>query len=246
MKKRPGWLHKFFSYSRWQRRFGAYKAFSHINQSQYNGLKETIIEGQETVLTRGSSNDVNKHVDALRKEFTGQSELALHHALVIVKIRREYHTQASFRELKALWEAEETWLLRNLNARWLIAASDSYADHDSRPTVQALALATSVLANTVKIYETEATLSNADRPALDASRLEEVGRTAIPLFDGMSCLTVGTDDTLRNMVWRVKAIAQDHVTGRILLELLQRFNQLPTAYYRMRIQHTRKKTQWWD
>lgn len=246
MKKRSGPIRKFFSFHRWQRRFGARSLPVHAAALDYAAMKTRIIDLGDPVLTRGSAKDVKVHYQALMQEFSGQPELAFHHAFLNALIRREFELDKTFAQFQDLWVQEADWLLANLNIRWLVSASDTFADHSPDPQVRSLALATTLLANTVKAYETENLLSNREHIVYDPERVAQVQREAIPIFEGMSCYTVGTDDTLRNMVWRMKDIAPHHISGRILMEVFNRLGTLPTAFGRMRAMHTRKKTEWWD
>lgn len=246
MKRRPGTLHKFLSWSRWQRRFGAARLSSlDANEIDLEAMKTQVIDMGSSVLSRGSAKDIVSHHDTLRKEFSGQSELAFYHAMLIVLIRREVNLANSFSRFEALWHEHGDWLLKHLNIRWLVSACDTFADHSSDSVQRSLALATSVLANTVKAYETENVLSHHEKVFYDPQVVSKVQTEAIALFEGMSCFTIGTDDTLRNMVWRMKDIAPNYAAGRILLEVFNRLTTLPTALGRMRQAHTRSRTQFW-
>lgn len=247
MKKKPNGLHKFFSFSRWQRRFGAGNlSVTSIDGENLEQLKTTIIDHGDAVLSRGSAKDVQQHYATLRLEFSGQPELCFHHAMLIVMIRREVDVPKTFARFEALWQKHGEWLLNNLNIRWLVSACDTFADHSEDSNQRALALATTLLANTVKAYETENIMTHHLAPLYDPQIVAKVQEEAIPLFEGMSCYTIGTDDTLRNMVWRMKDIAPHNTTGRILLEVFKRLHTLPTAFGRMRLAHTRTKTEFWD
>ena len=247
MKKRPNILHKLFSYSRWQRRFRAKKVLPEkTNEENLEILKTRIIEEGEPVLSRGSTKDLQEHYANLRQEFSGHSELAFHHAMLIVLIRREFELKKTFIRFESLWEQHGDWLLKNLNIRWLMSASDTFADHSQDSTQRALALATITLVNTVKAYETENIMTHHTVSQYDPQVVAKVQKEAIPLLEGMSCYSIGTDDTLRNMVWRMKDIAPDYITGQILLEIFNRMSSLPTAFGRMRQVHTRQKTQFWS
>ena len=246
MKQRPSAVHKFFSWSRWQRRFGGSVVVSDITNQDIEAMKIHLIDLGEAILSRGSAKDVRKHHETLRQEFSGQPELAFHHAMLIVLIRREFELSKTYAEFENLWKNHGDWLLEHLNIRWLVSACDTFADHSKDPTVRALALATTLLANTVKAYETENVMTHHEQVVYAPQIIARVQQTAIPLMGDMSCYTVGTDDTLRNMVWRMKDIAPAHVTGKILMEVFQRLTTLPTAFGRLRQKHTRAKTQFWE
>jgi hypothetical protein len=109
-----------------------------------------------------------------------------------------------------------------------------------------VALGISILVNTVKAYESEHYLRGQDKVAYLPDRMAHVQSNLVPLFDGVSCYTVGTDDTLRNMVWRIQAQTEGSIPGRIFLEIFNRLSHLETAFGRMKAVHTRSKTQWWQ
>ena len=100
--------------------------------------------------------------------------------------------------------------------------------------------------NTVKLQESERFLTNADQCKDDKekqNRLDNEERFA--LFDGTSVFKFGTDDTLRNMRWRIDKAAKLNVAGEILLEIFKRLQKFDTVYKRTKDRHARNKTGWW-
>ena len=67
----------------------------------------------------------------------------------------------------------------------------------------------------------------------------------MPLFSGLSCFTVGTDDTLRNMRWRLDPLMEKGPVGLILKTVFDRLQVEDTAYARLRALHHRERTGWW-
>lgn len=246
MKKRPGFLHKIFSFSRYQRRFGVNKLkISSPEYDDFDSLKSQIINQGESILSRGSAKNIQEHYGTLRQEFSGQSELSFHHAMLIVMLRREIDVSLTFKRFNFLWEKQGDWLIKNLNIRWLVSACDTFADHSSNDIERSFALATTILANTVKVYETENILTNHQKIIYDPDLVDKLQTEAIPLIEGMSCFTIGTDDTLRNMVWRMNEICPNTITGKILMEVFQRLTNCESAFGRIRKHHTRIKTKFW-
>lgn len=235
---------KFFSLSRHKRRANA-EVLSSMISTDFKPQKETIIEGMEKRYTHGSSNDLEEHFKALRSEFIGESELVYTHAKIIVLIRREFEEKKHFQLFEQLWDEEKEFLLEHLSTRWLISAVDTFADFSKDQSVQALSLACVCLLNTVKIQETERYITHADKLTDDNERVEQLQKERFPLFDGTSAFAVGTDDTLRNMRWRIDKLANVNVAGEILLEVFQRLQQYDTVYRRFKERHTRAKTGWW-
>ncbi len=237
-------LEKWFSFSRHIRRQGAKDQSSQID-TDFARQKQYIIPGHEVVFTHGSANSLEEHFASLRHEFTGQTELHYTHAKIIVLIRRDYKAKKYFGLLEQLWLEEKDFLLKNLNTRWLISATDTFADYSSDTTTRALALACSCLINTIKIQETERFIQHADESTDDENRILQLQEKRLALFDGTSAFAVGTDDTLRNMRWRIDKIAPSDTAGEILREIFLRLQEYETVYRRFRQRHTRNKTGWW-
>lgn len=245
-RKKPRWK-RLLSFNQHRKRFGAKAVADTLStHTDYDRLKTQILDGNTPAYTYGADKDLVHHIEHLRAEFAGQSALLHHHASLIVLIRREYQTIQHFRQFEALWQAETSYLLEHLNTRWLVSAADTFADHAGEPTVRSQALAVSLLFNTIKLQETERYLTQTNATEQhDSERLQTVQQQRVALFDGTSAFAVGTDDTLRNMRWRLDDIASDHPCGRILQTLFQRLQTHDTVYKRFRDQHTRKKTAWW-
>jgi len=236
---------KWFSLSRHKRRAGS-KALLKQMSADFDTLKQQIIPAEEVIYTHGSANSLEQHFSALRKEFAGQSELCYTHAKLIVLIRREAEIKQNFETFQRLWQQEKDFLLKNLNTRWLIAATDTFADYSNDDTVRSLSVACVCLLNTVKLQESERFVTNADQCQDDLEKLNRLdNEERFALFDGTSVFKFGTDDTLRNMRWRIDKIAKLNVAGEILLEVFLRLQKFDTVYKRTKDRHTRNKTGWW-
>ncbi len=236
---------KWFSLSRHKRRSGA-KELSSLISTDFKSQREQIILGDEVIYTHGSSNSVEEHFKALKKEFIGQSELCYTHAKIIVLIRRDFEIDNYFKLFEQLWQEEKEYLLKNLNTRWLIAAADTFADYSDNDAIKSLSIACVCLLNTVKLQESERFLTNSDQCKDDKekqNRLDNEERFA--LFDGTSVFKFGTDDTLRNMRWRINKAAKINIAGEILLEIFKRLQKFDTVYKRTKDRHVRNKTGWW-
>lgn len=244
-KRNKSRLEKWFSFSRHKRRNGA-KELSNKIKEDFSRQKNNILADEKVVYTHGSDNDIKQHFLALKKEFSGQSELCYTHAKIIVLIRREYKVKDHYQLFEKLWREEKSYLIKSLNTRWLVAACDTFVDHSADINVAAAALTCSCLINTIKLQETERfiteTIDAKDKPS-KIDYLQQANRYA--LFDGTSALAVGTDDTLRNMRWRIDKMAKQSISGEILLELFKRLNQHDTVYSRFKQRHNRKRTAWW-
>lgn len=241
--KKPSRLQRLLSLNQHRKRLGA----SHYTATagSLRELKETIIATKDAQQTRGAEKSLDLHLQNLRREFAGQPELLWHHAKLIVLIRREFQTSKTYAEFRALWEQEGDFLRQNLNIRWLISASDTFADHDTDPSVQTVAMMTSLLVNMIKMQESERFITQARGLHVKPSLVDTLQEELVPLFEGMSCFTVGTDDTLRNMLWRLQPFMKIELTGLILKEVWDRLQIEDTVFHRMRNLHQREKTRWW-
>ena len=193
----------------------------------------------------GSDSDLATHIENLAAEFHEKPELLYYHAKIIVLLRREYKVQETFRNFRSLWDQECKFLLEHLNARWLIAAADTFVDHDSDPIARSHAFSAICLVNTCKIYETERFATNSVINNYDPQKVNVLQKERVGLFDGTSAFAVGTDDTLRNMRWRMDSLPMTGPCTMILQEIFKRLNLHETAYKRMVENHHRSNTCWW-
>ena len=246
MKKEKSNFIKWFSLSRHQRRKKA-SNFLHILDEDISALKQKFISPGNEKYTHGSKNDLEQHIEDLKEEFAGQSELCFTIAKIIVLIRRDYMTDQYFELFNKIWLDEYEFLLKNLNTRWLISSSDTFADQTKNKTEHAYALACSCLINSVKISESERFLTDSEKNTDNLEKKKLLDKEfRFPLFDGMSVFKFGTDDTLRNMKWRLNKIPNEFICGKILKEIFERLQIFDTCYSRTRNRHFRKRTEWWN
>ena len=236
---------KWFSLQRHKRRSGAIELSDQI-ATNFLKQKQIIIEGSDITYTHGSSDKLEEHFIALSDEFVGQSELCFTHAKIIVFIRRDFESKNYYSLFEQLWKEEKDYLLKNLNLRWLISATDTFTDFSDDSSIKSLSLACSCLLNTVKMQESERFIANLDSNLDDKEKIARLDNDErIPLFDGMSVFKVGTDDTLRNMRWRIDKAAKINIAGEILLEIFLRLQEYDTVFKRFKDKHKRSKTGWW-
>ncbi len=238
-------LERLLSFNQHRKRFGAGKITKNLPDQNLAQLKQQTISGNEVAYTHGAEKNIEQHLQNLRAEFAGGSELLHYHASLIVMIRREYAIKANIARFEQLWAQEQDYLQKHLNMRWLVSAADTFADHARDPLVRAMMLNVAVLFNTVKMQETERFLQNAETLSDMPERHKQLASGRVDLMDGTSAFAVGTDDTLRNMRWRINEIAQLHPLGGLLTEVFQRLQTEDSVYRRFRERHTRSKTAWW-
>ena len=235
---------KWFSFSRHKRRFGAAKLSKQISIDFGKQKRKVITDGRKTY-THGSAVSIEEHFLALKNEFVGERELSYTHAKIIVLIRRDFETKKHFVIFEQLWHQEKKYLLKNLNTRWLIAATDTFVDYSNDDAICALSLACSCLLNTVKIQATEHLIMQTKNRLDDSKTVHTLQNERVALFDGVSAFAVGTDDTLRNMRWRIDKMAKKNIAGEILLEVFLRLQRHDTVYKRFKDRHARDRTGWW-
>ena len=236
-------LEKFFSFNQHRRRFGAP---SPVNETQgITSLKSTIIPGQKKVYTHGSSKNLKEHLKSLRDEFIGDPELCYVVAKKIVLIRRESKVSENFQSLEKLLKKENEFLFKKLNLRWLVSIADTISEHSELREERALALCATLLGNTVKIYETERFLEKNETSKDNPERLKLLQSSRVPLIDGMSGFCIGTDDTLRNMLFRMNTLCENSYVGKLVQEVFSRIQSENTGYSRLKNKHTRPRTSWW-
>lgn len=249
LKRKKSKFEKFFSYSRHKRRFGASKAIKANFDENTFKLKETIIEGKDINYTHGSEVSITKHIENLKEEFIGESALCHYHASLIVLIRREVNIKTNISLFEELWQNHKIFLLDKLNTRWLVSASDTFLDHSSNPIERACALAISTLINTVKLSETEEVIRPSANIDIDYIKSLNLHDKRFPLWDGTSAFAVGTDDTLRNLRWRIDEFVSKYgdelVTPNILNKVFMRLQENETIYKRFKDLHHRDRTGWW-
>ncbi len=233
----------FFSLKQHRRRLS--KNAVQTPTGSFASLRGQIVEAGVARQTRGSDDDLDRHFKALGAEFSGQSALLLEHARLNMLLRRKVSPKETYARFVEMWLQEQDYLLQHLNIRWMVSACDSVADWDPDPAARARALSASLLVNTVKMAESERYFTKTGGAIFDPDRVEGVQHNLVPLFEGLSGFTVGTDDTLRNMRWRIDAQKDEHFTGAILAEIFQRLQESDTVYARFRALHHRDRTGWW-
>ncbi len=154
---------RWFSILQHKRRTGADNLSSLIS-SDFKSQKTQIISGNEVVYTHGSSQSLEEHFNALKMNLLGsQNDMAtIRLAKIIVLIRRDFKAKNNFQLFEQLWKQEKSFLLKNINTRWLASAADTFADYSYNDAIKGLSIACTCLLNTVKIQESERFLTNAE------------------------------------------------------------------------------------
>lgn len=240
-------LASLFSLNQHRKRLGAATVAKKFDQLGWDEMREQMIDGSHIEYTYGSDKNLQNHLENLRCEFVGHSELAYYHATLIVLIRRGYQVDKEFKLFEQLWHEQKDYLIHALNTRWLISACDTFIDYSDDDYLKALLMNAVILVNTIKLQESERYLTAIDNSKPDDGRYTSLQNERLALFDGVAGFAVGTDDTLRNMRWRLDKLAQSHPLGDLVIEIFERVQKpdSSTVYSRFRDLHTRDKTAWW-
>ena len=189
------------------------------------------------------------HLERLEQELAGRGDRAYRPVATILLIRREVKIQESIPFFFAMWEAHKRELLASLSTRWLVSASDTFADHGRTAAKRAGGLWASLLENVVEAYEVANRLKGWSSDQVVVPDLVENSAQNNPyLFDGVSGLAVKADDSFRNMRWRMYSItrATRAYPERIASEVFERLNLNQIAYQTLRSVHQQKKNRWWN
>jgi hypothetical protein len=168
----------------------------------------------------------NKHLFQIAQEFSGKNFIDFYHAGLSMFIRRNATNGHYLGSFLRLWERHSAYLLKHLDTRWLVAACDTYADHGTAEE-KGVAFSAVLLANTIKLYETENKLDKASHKHISTPDTQ-------PLFDGVQSFRTSRGDMVSNIVRRsLKSFPKDNVPSLILTELLRRFHLYDTVFRRM-------------
>ncbi len=241
-------LANLFSLNQYRKRLGAADVANRLDQLNWNEMRDQIIDGDKLEYTYGSDKNLQIHLDSLKREFVGRSELEYYHATLIVLIRRGFRVDEEFKKFEQLWYEQKEFFINKLNTRWLISACDTFIDHSDDDYLKSLLMNAVILVNTIKMQESERYLTATENAKPDDSRYSSLQNERLALFDGVAGFAVGTDDTLRNMRWRLDKLAKSHPLGGVLIEIFERVQKpnADTVYSRFRALHIRDKTAWWQ
>lgn len=203
----------------------------------FAALRNMAVAAVDNAFTRGERlrpvfagrrPDFFDHMNELRSEFTGRSELLALHAGFVVALRRRIAVDHFLPLYLRLWREERDLLRRELSLRWLVSACDTLVDHGVTPAQRAVALNGTVLANLAKLAETE-------RRIAPLAPVPEGARKGLgaELFDGMTLFRPGRD-MIDNLFQRIEQVAGlDDIAGPILAEVAARIRRHDTVVRRL-------------
>lgn len=190
MKAPKSKLANLFSLNQHRKRLGAATVAKEFGQLSWDEKRTQIVDGDKLEYTYGSDKNLTIHLDNLRREFVGHSELEYYHATLIVLIRRGFQVEKEFKSFEQLWYEQKEFLIKKLNTRWLISACDTFIDHSDDEHLKALLMNAVILVNTIKMQESERYLTATENAKADDSRY-----SSLQMKD-LLCLTV-----LQDLLW---------------------------------------------
>jgi LPS sulfotransferase NodH len=216
-----------------------------LDRSRADLRDNFVAAGEHKQYSYGRERDIDDHMQMLAREFTGTSSLLLYHAVINFLIRRSIDLQANITRFIELWENDRAFLLVNLDSRWLVSACDTIADHHPDATQRALAMAGTLFINTLRMYETERSLSaKNEAEASDIAATPSLSNR-VALYDGLTAFAIGQGDAIQNLFRRIEKLGADDTTaGAILHELVARANSNDTVFARLRAVHRNPATMW--
>lgn len=171
-----------------------------------------------------------RHFRKLQPEFAEQSRLAHLLGSVIVVLRRVPDCPEARQLFNEITNAYAPQLAGELKMRWLVSVCDTFADHGQSQAQRAMGIAGSLLANTLKLTETERKIYDVPRPWPPKARWGKGG----PLFDGMITYWVEKGEMIDLMTARLEAVcAGDPQAGPFTREILTRAYRHNTVYRRL-------------
>ena len=216
----------------------SWERFTDISIMDFLYLKKNSVMGGVQKNSFGRRNLLDEHLTMLEKEFSNSSMLEFYHVWLIVNIRREINLKHNIEKFFILWAEESDFLLKRLDSRWLVSASDTIIDCSCDDTEIATSMSVVLFANTIKLYETE-------RLILSSKKSDTLEAGLIELFDGISAFRIGHGDMIFNMMERLASKEVATVSQKILMEILHRVHRFDTVYQRMANQHINLTTAWW-
>lgn len=247
------WQSKLILLFKSERTFNAQAIVSEFTKKTIAEMKETIITeavcNTDALSDKPRTKDLTAHLDNLKHQFIGQSELCFYHATLVVLLRRNYKTTDIFAEFQALWESEFDYLLKHLSLRWIVSACDTFIDYSDNNNRATILLNVVTLVNTLKVYETKQFLQLNDtieQTQLLTDKVNALYHSHLPLYDGLTYFRIGTDDSLKNMRSRYeKFYAIDKMATIMLLFIFDKLQSNNSAFATLRALHTDEKSQWW-
>lgn len=247
------WQRKLLLVFRSEKRLNAGKVIKNYDGKSFDDMKATTITESmcdiETLTDERKSKALESHLNNLKHQSLGESELCFYHNTLIILMRRKYKIDKIFAEFERLWVAENHYLLENLSLRWIVSACDTFIDHSDNVNRAAILMNVITLMNTVRAYETKNFLQappDAGPIALLDEKTDILYAGDLSLYDGLTYFRIGTDDSLRNMRKRYHKFHKvDKLATTILLAVFEKLQNNQSAFATLRQLHRDDWSKWW-
>lgn len=177
----------------------------------------------------GREKNLITHFQKLQPEFGGKSRLSHLLACCIVVIRRTKGSGPGLELFHRILNSYAETIVAEVNLRWLTSICDTLADFGESDNQKLTAFNGTLLANTVKLYETELRLFYPDRPWPPSATFHKHGE----LFDGVISYWTEGGDMIENMIERLdKLLKIDRTAGLVVGELVLRLIKENTVFHR--------------
>lgn len=153
----------------------------------------------------------------LTSQFEGEPELLALHGLLIANLRRRDQPPQTAPLFLRLWREEAEFLLDHLDARWMVSAVTTFADHGENEIQRRIGHALTVLFGTMKLYETERLHSGAEPWEAFREQRKRPRQLALQM-DAYSIHSGGLDVNMLGRLWQ--DAAQDAVIWPLAQRLL--------------------------
>ena len=236
-----------------EKRLNAGKIVKSYDGKSFDEMKATMVTESmcdtEALTNQRKSKDLEEHLNNLKYQSIGQSELCFYHNTLIILMRRKYKIDNTFAEFERLWTVESDYLLEHLSLRWIVSACDTFIDHSDNAHRAAILMNVITLMNTLRACETKNFLqlpANAESTPLLTEKTDLLYAGDLPLYDGLTYFRIGTDDSLRNMRKRYRKFHKiDKLATNMLLAVFEKLQNTDSAFATLRQLHRDDWSKWW-
>lgn len=253
MSTSANWQRKLILMFRSEKRLNAGKVLKGYDNKSFAQMKATTISESMCDLAaltdERKSTDLENHLNNLKHQMLGCSELYFYHNTLVILIRRKYKIAETFAEFERLWTAESEFLLEHLSIRWIVSACDTFIDYATDTNRSAILMNVISMINTLRAYETEKFLQHPidnKSSSLNDDNVARLYQGDLPLYAGLTYFRIGTDDSLRNMRKRYRKFYKvDELATTILLSVFEKLQSNDNAFTTLRRLHTDDWSKWW-
>ncbi len=253
MTTSPNWQRRLLLVFRSEKRLNAGKIIKNYEGKSFDDMKVTTLTESmcdiEALTDERKSTDLENHLNNLKYQSLGESELCFYHNTLVILMRRKYKIAKTFAEFERLWLAESDYLLENLSLRWIVSACDTFIDHSNNTHRAAILMNVVTLMNTLRAYETKNFLqrsADTDSMPLISEKTDMLYAGDLPLYNGLTYFRIGTDDSLRNMRKRYhKFYKADKLATSMLLAVFEKLQHTDSAFATLRTLHRDDWSKWW-